>query len=289
MNSSNVSWAKFFPEVMENRFFPYKKSNVSYYRFGSGPSMAVCFHGYGEEGTLYSFFEKYAGATYTFYCIDLPFHGKTEWNEGLMFTANDLQQIVNGIIEVNQFKSGANERFTLMGFSLGGRIALALYQEQPQSIEKILLLAPDGLKVNFWYWLSTQTLIGNQLFSFSMQNPGWFFGFLRAANKLKLVNASIFKFVNYYIGNKEARLHLYHRWMCLRRLKPDPSRIRNYIGRYHTKTRLIYGRYDRIILPVIGEKFRKGIEDYCTITVIDSGHQVVHENHVEQLLPALLH
>ena len=289
MNSSNVSEAKFFPAVMENRFFPYRRSNINYYRFGSGPSIAICFHGYGEEGSLFSFFEKYAGEFYTFYSIDLPFHGKTEWNEGLMFTSNDLRQIVRGIIEANQINSGANERLTLMGFSLGGRIALALYQEQPKTIEKILLLAPDGLKVNFWYWLSTQTLIGNQLFSFSMKNPGWFFGFLKAANKLKLVNASIFKFVNYYIGNKEARLHLYQRWMCLRRLKPDPVRIRNYIRQYETKTRLIYGRYDRIILPVRGEKFREGIEDFCTINVIDSGHQVVHENHVEQLLPALLH
>ena len=273
---------------MENRLFPYKGSGISYYRFGSGPAIAICFHGYGEQGTLYSFFEEYAGASYTFYCIDLPFHGKTEWNEGLTFTSNDLQQIVNGILEANDLSQGA-ERLTLLGFSLGGRIALTLYQQQPQSIEKILLLAPDGLKINFWYWLSTQTSVGNRLFAFSMKNPGWFLGFLRVANKVKLVNASVFKFVNYYIGNKEARLHLYQRWMCLRHIKPDPILIKDHIRRYRTKTRLIYGKYDRIIMPSRGEKFRNGIEDFCTITVIDSGHQVVHENHVQQLLPALLH
>ncbi len=272
---------------MENRFFPYKKSNINYYRFGSGLALAICFHGYGEDGRLFSFLEKYAGEIYTFYSLDLPFHGKTEWNEGLMFTANDLQQIVIGIIKTDQPNFSSNESLTLLGFSLGGRVALSLYQEQPQTIKKILLLAPDGLKVNFWYWLATQTLIGNQLFFFSMKNPGWFLGFLRAANKLKLVNASVFKFVNYYIANKEARLHLYQRWMCLRRLKPDSLRIKNYIRQYRTKTKLIYGRYDRIILPVRGEKFRDGIEEFCTIDVIDSGHQVVHENHVEQLLPAL--
>jgi pimeloyl-ACP methyl ester carboxylesterase len=282
-----VSQAKFFSAVMESRFFPYKRSKINYYRFGSGPAAAICFHGYGEEGTLYSFFEKHCGGNYTFFSIDLPFHGKTEWNEGLLFTPGDLQQIALGIAEANHFRPGPTERLTLMGFSLGGRIALALYQEQPRAIEKIVLFAPDGLKVNFWYWLSTQTLIGNQLFSFSMKNPGWFFGLLRSVNNLKLVNASVFKFVNYYIGNKEARLHLYQRWMCLRRLKPDPLRIKNYIRKYHTKARLVYGRYDRIILPARGEKFREGIEEYCTISVIESGHQVVHENHVQQLLPAL--
>ena len=274
---------------MEQLVLSYKKSEISYYRYGSGSDIAICFHGYGEDGQLYAFFEKYAGSNFTFLAIDLPFHGKTEWNEGLNFSADDLQQIVREIVTSNSFKFPSSERLTLLGFSLGGRIALSLYQAQPQNIEKVILLAPDGLKVNFWYWLSTQTIMGNKLFAFSMKNPGWFFRFLKAANRLKLVNASILKFVNYYIGNKEARQQLYQRWMCLRNLKPDHKRIKRYIRQYKTKTRLIYGKYDRIILPVRGEKFKNGIEDYCTLIVIDSGHQVVHENHIQQILPVLLH
>ncbi|HZI52379.1 MAG TPA: alpha/beta hydrolase [Chitinophagaceae bacterium] len=274
---------------MEHLLLSYKKSQISYYRYGSGLDIAVCFHGYGEEGKLYGFFEKWAGSEFTFYAIDLPFHGRTEWNEGLLFTAIDLQQIVFEIVEHNNFKSSAPGRFTLLGFSLGGRIALSFYQAQPETIEKLILLAPDGLKVNFWYWLATQTSMGSNLFAFTMKHPGWFLAFLKGANRLKLVNASILKFVNYYIGNKEARLQLYERWMCLRNLKPDRKRIKDYIRHYKTKTRLIYGKYDRIILPVRGEKFKSGIEDFCTLIVIDSGHQVVHENHVQQLLPALLH
>jgi pimeloyl-ACP methyl ester carboxylesterase len=274
---------------MELLLLPYKKSQISYYRFGSGPEIAICFHGYGEEGKLYGFFEKWAGSDFTFYAIDLPFHGHTKWSEGLLFTANDLQQIVFEIVERNNFRSSAPKRFTLLGFSLGGRIALSLYQAQPQTIEKIILLAPDGLKVNFWYWLATQTWLGSNLFVFTMKNPGWFLAFLKGANTLKLVNASILKFVNYYIGNKEARLQLYQRWMCLRKLKPDQKLIKDYVRHYKTKTRLIYGKYDRIILPVRGEKFKSGIEEFCTLIVIDSGHQVVHENHVQQILPALLH
>src|SRR5438477_13115821 len=91
-----------------------------------------------------------------------------------------------------------NDKITLMGFSLGGRMALALYEKMSPSVERLVLLAPDGLKVNFWYWLSTQTWIGNRLFLFTMNHPSWFFSFLKGLNKLKLVNVSIFKFVNYY-------------------------------------------------------------------------------------------
>ena len=73
----------------------------------------------------------------------------------------------------------------------------------------MVLLAPDGLKVNFWYWLATKHGWAISYLHFTMKHPGWFFGFLKVLNKLKLVNASIFKFVNYYIGDKEVRRLLY--------------------------------------------------------------------------------
>lgn len=273
---------------MEHRLLAYKNSEVSYYCFGSGPKQVVCFHGYGEEARLYNFLEKYAADQFTFYSIDLPFHGQTKWNEGLNFSHNDLQQIIGTILrEVNQQPATSNEKLILLGFSLGGRIALSLYQAQPENVEKLILLAPDGLIVNFWYWFSTQTWIGNKIFSFSMKYPGWFFAFLKMVNKLGLVNASVFKFVNYYIGNKEARELLYQRWTGLRKLKPDLQRIKNLIRQQQTPTRLVYGKYDRITLPVRGEKFKKGIEEFCTVTVIASGHQVLHENHVDGILTAL--
>ncbi|MGZ8551956.1 MAG: alpha/beta fold hydrolase, partial [Chitinophagaceae bacterium] len=74
---------------MEHRLLAYKNSLVSYYFFGTGPRQVVCFHGYGEDATLYAFLEKYAGNQFTFYSIDLPFHGQTAWNEGLNFSHND--------------------------------------------------------------------------------------------------------------------------------------------------------------------------------------------------------
>jgi pimeloyl-ACP methyl ester carboxylesterase len=181
-----------------------------------------------------------------------------------------------------------NRKLTLLGYSLGGRIALALFEKMPASIERLVLLAPDGLKVNFWYWLSTQTSVGNKLFAFTMKHPSWFFGFLKGLNKLRLVNASIFKFVNYYIGDKEIRELLYARWTTLRKLKPNLNRTRKEINIHMTTVRLVYGMHDRIILSTVGEKFRKGIEEHCTISVIRSGHQVLHEKHAAELLPALL-
>ena len=121
-----------------------------------------------------------------------------------------------------------------------------------------------------------------------MKNPGWFFGFLKLMNKTGIVNASVLKFVKYYIDNAEVRHELYSRWITLRRLRPDLSKIKLLIKLIKTPFRLIYGRHDRIILSKRGEQFQMGIDNYCTVTVIESGHQVLHEKHAAEIINQLI-
>ena len=274
---------------MEQKFISYKSSQISYCRFGAGPNKVICFHGYGEEAALFGFLEKYTVNQYTFYSIDLPFHGKTAWNEGLNFITNDISQIIEMILyQDNQQLEIPHQKISLLGFSLGGRVALSFFQANPEKVEKLILLAPDGLKVNFWYWLATQTSIGNNFFAFTLKHPGWFFIFLKMMNKIKLVNASIFKFVNYYIGDATVRNLLYNRWTTFRKLKPDLSLIKSLIRKKNIPVQLMYGQYDRIILSSVGDKFKKGIEEQCTVTVIQSGHQLLNEKYAVEIVQRLM-
>ncbi len=266
---------------MEGQLLRYKQSDISHYRFGRGPLPVICFHGYGEEATAFAFLDQPLGELFTFYAIDLPFHGKTAWREKSPFTPDDLVHIVTAL-------AGHEKKITLMGFSLGGRMVLSLFEQMPGRVEKMVLMAPDGLKVNAWYWLATQTRIGNRFFALTMKRPSWFFALLKGMNKLGWVNASIFKFVNHYIGDATVRRLLYQRWTTLRKIKPGLAHIKSLIRENKVKTRLIYGKHDRIILSSVGERFRKGIEAHCTIAIIHSGHQVLHEKHAGEIIPALL-
>jgi len=58
---------------------------------------------------------------------------------------------------------------------MGGRVSLYIAQQFPQQIRSIALMAPDGLHQNIWHKLATQTIIGNQLFHFTMNYPQWLF------------------------------------------------------------------------------------------------------------------
>lgn len=269
----------------------YKSSSINYYSFGLGHKPVACFHGYGESAASFSFLEKTGGNEYAFYAIDLPFHGQTKWNETLDFTPQDLAAILQKIICEKKTETGTtqfkNEPFSLLGYSLGGRICLQAYEMMPDKIDKIVLLAPDGLKVNGWYWLATQTYIGNRLFAYTMKYPGWFFGLIKLLNRLKLINQSVFKFVNHYIGEPALRQELYQRWTVLRKIKPHLNIIKAQIKTYLTPVRLVYGKHDRIILSKVGNKFTNGIEKQCEIIIIAAGHQVLHERHAGEILNAL--
>ena len=306
---------------MQNRYLIFRESRVSYYRWGNGPRLLLCFHGYGESAPGFSFLEDILGDAFTILAIDLPYHGQTDWKEPPL-TATTLLTIIDAIVvqelgrhsvppldappptgaavqpsptgDTPQLPPAGDTpqpppaRWWLMGYSMGGRIALSLLEHAPGRVERLILLAPDGLVVNPWYWLATQTRPGRQLFKWTMYHPGWFFFVLRTGNRLRLVNPSVYKFVANYVDNKEIRSALYTRWTGLRLFKPRLAVIKDLIRRHHLPVQLLYGKFDRIIRVERGEQFRKGIEPWCELTVIPAGHQLLKKDHIQALLSPFL-
>lgn len=276
---------------MKQQVIAYRSSSIHYTVAGQGEKILICLHGYGESAKNFEFLQHdAANLPFTVIAIDLPFHGQTAWREKGPLLPDDLRSIIERIILSNSPASASNRTpYILAGFSLGGRLALSCYQSDPERIEKLILLAPDGLKVNGWYWFATQTWAGNQLFALTMKKPYWFFGLLKLMKKLNLVNTSIFKFVHHYISNESVRHFLYLRWTQLRKLKPHLPLIKKQICLHHTPVRLLYGKHDRIIVTSVGNKFKAGIESCCTLREINCGHQVLHEKHSKEILNAIQH
>ena len=243
-----------------------------------------CFHGYDESSESFAFLENHIADEFILIAIDLPFHGKTDWKESLTFTPENLLEIIRHIIDNLAL---SNSRMVLLGFSMGGRVALSLLQIIPEKIEKVLLMAPDGLKVNSWYRLATQNWLGNKLFRFTMRSPGWLLVILKAGNKLGLANQSIYKFTTHYIQDRQVRDNLYHRWTIMRKFRPVIHTIKSLIIENKITVKLLYGKYDRIVRFERGEKFRKRIEQYCDIIILQDGHQVLDKKNAELIIRLL--
>lgn len=264
-------------------FISFGSSRLHYHRWGRGDRLLLCFHGYGETAASFAFLADALGEEFTILAVDLPFHGETDWREPPPFTMEQLLSVLDTLLA----GIAPGTPWYLMGYSMGGRIALSLLQAVPDRIARLVLVAPDGLRLNPWYWLATQTGPGRRLFRYTMYHPGWFFLILRACNALKLVNPSVYKFVAHYIDNPGIRHDLYIRWTGLRKFRPRLSVIRGIILRRELPVRILYGRFDRIIRVKRGERFRKGIEPYCRLEVLPAGHQLLQVTWLQTFLSML--
>jgi pimeloyl-ACP methyl ester carboxylesterase len=282
---------------MDSLFLTYKSSRIHYLKGGAGNKVLLCLHGYGESSGSFTFLEASLSQEFTLIAIDLPFHGKTEWREGALFLPDDLLTIIDqirltlpGSISAGDHEGeglDGGEKMHLIGYSMGGRLALSLLERVPEKIEKLVLVAPDGVKVNIWYWLATQTRFGMGLFRFTMRRPAWFFLILRLANTFRLVNQSVHKFTVRYVDNATVRDDLYLRWTTFRRFKPDIREIKRIIRQYKIPVRLLYGQYDRIIRAGTGAQFTKGIEDHSRLVVATGGHQLLQPKNLDTLVSLL--
>jgi len=268
-----------------SHLLPYKNSVISFQTAGVGRQLLFCFHGFAEDAGSFHLFEKLLDDKFTLIALDFPFHGKTVWKEELLFSPADLLEIMSAIIAHLSGDNVETTRYSILGYSLGGRVAFQLLQLAPEKIDRIVLAAPDGLIMNFWYWLGTQTSVGNRLFKFTMHNPAWFFALVKAGHRTGLVNKSVFKFVCHYINDETARLDLYQRWTTMRRFKPDFKQILPLLNNYPVKLTLFFGTYDRIILKKQSD-FLTAACPLVNVKTLNAGHQLLRGKYVPEIAAA---
>ncbi|HUB61439.1 MAG TPA: alpha/beta hydrolase [Puia sp.] len=271
---------------------PYKSSQLHYYIWGTGSRLLFAFHGYGESADSFSFIGEALDPDHSLIAIDLPFHGRTDWKEGLLFTPRQLYEIMKEIVARHSAPGPAADptttRWGLIGYSMGGRIVLQLAENHPGSIDKLVLLAPDGLKVNSWYRVATRTAAGNLLFRWTMRRPGWLFLLLRLSHALHLVNQSIYKFAVHHIDDRTVRHDLYTRWTTMRKFRPHLEKLPGILRRRHIPVSLVYGKYDRIIRWRTGKKeFSNGGFGRSRLILLDTGHQLLRSQFLPDLLPLI--
>ena len=101
-------------------FWTHSQGRIHLLRWGDGPQRWIALHGYGDRAEQFAPLAAALGPGRTLYAVDLPQHGRTEWAEA--YTPDELQQLVAWILQ-------REERATcrLVGFSFGGRLALATW------------------------------------------------------------------------------------------------------------------------------------------------------------------
>lgn len=264
---------------MESSFYRYKSSDIYWTKAGSGPRLAVCFHGFLEDSTGFRALTEYL-PDHTIVAFDLPFHGRTIWREGLYLGVREWIDIISKCPEVGERNYG------IIGYSMGGKMALSVYESRAERVPFLWLIAPDGLKPDPWHRFATQTKAGHSIMRHTLQKPQGFFLLLNFLERTKLINGSISKFVRYYMQDEAMREKVYQTWMTFRDFRPDTKKITTLIERYRTDLSMVFGRYDRLCPAARGLEFSRGLSD-VRMNILPAGHLLMREHHLPAVAAAL--
>jgi pimeloyl-ACP methyl ester carboxylesterase len=254
---------------MPSFYLTYANSRFHGIREGNGAQLLICLHGFGESAAHFGALTAGLGERFTIVALDMPLHGRTEWKEERAFTPADLKAVITMVMQQE-----GQQRCSLLGYSMGGRLALCMVEEMAPQLQYLILVAADGIKQNPWHTFVTQTSLGNRLFKYVAYHPRLFFALLSFWHKLGLLNESVHKFAFNSMNQQEKRLQVYHVWTCMRRMIPNLKQCKQLLARYRIPALLIYGKYDRIIPYTLGERLVDGSFP-GEVLVLEKGHQLL--------------
>lgn len=247
---------------------------VSFTKYGSGKELLFAFHGYGQAAQVFKSFENLIGAKYTIISFDLLFHGELAYINipSAYLTRNQLKEQIQYLLEAHTCKT-----FSVIGYSLGGKLAMNCVEIFPENINKLVLMAPDGIKVNPFYKFVTCTALGKSIYQFTINSPGIVFFINRLSHALGLINQKVFRFVKDSLASKEKRQKVFDAWLVYSRMLPDIDKIAALINQHKINLKLFYGQYDSIIHPKKGKKLINKLDNKGVVEILDTGHNLFTE------------
>lgn len=244
---------------------------LRYITSGTGSKTLIAFHGFGQEAKVFDTFSNSLSSEYTVYSFDLFYHGMSTRTVERPLTKELWSSSFNQFCIKESIKS-----FEVLGFSFGGRFALATMMTRPLQCEKIHLLAPDGVKSSFWYEAATLPGVSEKLFKRLLNQPTQLFRFIRSVEKLKLMPASTLKFAINQLETEEQRNLIYLTWTMFKPLKYSQKELANTINRHEIQTIFYLGKYDKIMSEDKFTAFAKQLHFHRKF-LVNCGH--------EQLIP----
>ncbi len=248
---------------------------------GNGNSKIICFHGFGRKAEDFLIFEKLLLPHQQMISVNLFAH------EGSLFPE---ERIDDDPLTKEEWKNtfvaflhhiGA-DKVHLLGYSMGGRLCLVTLEIMPEKISSLLLIAPDGLKINLLYKFASGTKIGRRMYRSIVENPTWLFRIAKWLNKIGLLNDKLHRFVHVHLDTREKRQQVHDAWLIYKRIFPDLKLLANYIRSHDVFAfNMIFGEFDSIITPKLGEKFCDQIGSRKRMHLIKAGHRLLNEATIE--------
>lgn len=263
---------------MQDQFFDFQQTRLYFNKAGNGKKVLLLFHGFGQDRQAFKKIEEHIQVDHTLYSFDIFFHGLSQWNKG----EQPLEKLFWKKLIGEFIKQQGIERFGLLGFSMGGKFVLSTLEAFPEKTEHIFLLAPDGIKTNFWYSLATYPTAFRHLFKSMIAHPQRFKAIEKFTLRIGLIDKGIVRFIESQMDTQEKRSRVYHAWVVFRHLKFDMEKIASIINSNKINTTVIVGKYDKIITTRNMDHLIKKLNDY-RLEILETGHNGVIQESLKVL------
>lgn len=265
----------------ERQFILAGGTRWAYTEHGSEGDFWITFHGYGQDAEAMHRFVQHLMPDAHAIHFDLPHHGQTvAEHESLILS--DLTDLVGRLLR----EKGVG-RCSLLAFSLGGKVALKLAELMPGKIDRMILIAPDGLYVNPLYNFTANTRMGGWLYGRVARNPSNLFAAARLLRQSHILHPKVEQFMHRQLDTREKREQVYRVWRAFRHIVPDLREVRNKIVRYSIDTVLVLGAKDRIIRPTLGSRLDNGRTPQIRTILLNRGHDLITSEVAKELADAL--
>lgn len=245
----------------------YENAKLCYLKWGHGPDALVCFHGYGLNKNAFDGFETLLSPHFTVYSFDLFAHGESQWlYRNSILSKSEWAKIFDAFLQAEAIDS-----FSVMAYSMGGKVALATLEHFSHKIYSMIMVAPDGIYTNPWYRLATYPGMFNHIFKKIIYKPAAFLKTVEVLGNYNLLKKGLVKFVSNEMNSPAKRERVYQSWMIYRQFLFNKNLISRLIQRNHIKTLWVFGQYDYIINV---EKFGSFLENISSgeCVVLPTGH-----------------
>lgn len=216
--------------------------HLYYTKYGTGNKILLAFHGFGQDKSKFDGWIDIMGDEYTIYAFDLFYHGSSTRDYRKLDKA-EWVNFLNLFLEKEDIG-----QFSVIGFSLGGRFAIATAIEFSNKTKALILIAPDGIFLTIWFKLVTTPGI-RWVYKYLVNHPDKLDNLLQFNVKVGLVDQYIADFAKKEMGDSAGSKRIYTSWNQFKSLGYTRKELVHNLGAVDYEKHIILGNKDRVIHP----------------------------------------
>ena len=179
----------------------------------------------------------------------------------------------------------------LLGYSLGGRLVLTLFELNPKLWAGLVLLAPDGFKKNAMYRFAVDTSVGRAAWKWVDRHAEAVRSLVRFLRRIRLIPAHLEHFALHHTQDHDMRQLVANTWKTHRLFWPSLSgsaKAWSALPERNVRVYAIFGTRDAIIPWTWSAPWRDLGNSHVHFLRVESGHVMRHPDTVADIRRLIL-